>query len=127
MDTVAVFRIRGWRARLRRTRAGTLTLRVLVFVVGLVFVLLGGVLIVLPGPLTIPPVLLGVYIWSTEFFWAERLRDRAAKQGQLAWEAVKQRPVHAAVVTGGGIALAVSAFLLARKYDVVDRVLGAFG
>ena len=109
MDAVAALRVRGWRARLRRTRAGTVTLRVIVFLVGLVF------------------VLLGVYIWSTEFFWAERLRDRAAGQARLAWEAVKLRPVHAVLVTGGGLALAVSAFLLARRYDVVDRVLGAFG
>jgi hypothetical protein len=127
MGAVAALRIRGWRARLRRTRAGTIALRLLVFVTGLLFVLLGGVLIVLPGPLTIPPVLLGVYIWSTEFFWAERLRDRAEEQARQAWEAAKQRPVHAALVTGGGIALAISAVVLVRKYDVVDRVLGAFG
>lgn len=119
--------IRGWRARLRRTRGGTLALRAIVFLTGLVFVLLGGVLIVLPGPLTIPPVLLGLYIWSTEFFWAERLRVRAARQGRLAWEAARARPVHAVAVTGGGIVLAVSAVVLARKYDVLGRVLGAFG
>lgn len=124
---MTALRVRGWRARMRRTRAGTIALRLVVFVTGLLFVLLGGVLIVLPGPLTIPPVLLGVYIWSTEFVWAERWRDRAAAQGRQAWEATRRRPVHAVVVTGGGIAVAVSAVVLARKYDLVDRVLGAFG
>ena len=46
--------------------------RVVVFVAGLLLILLGLVLIVLPGPLTIPPILLGVWLWSLEFEFARR-------------------------------------------------------
>lgn len=51
--------------------------RLVVLVVGLSFVVLGLVLIVLPGPLTIPPMLLGLAILATEFVWARRLLERA--------------------------------------------------
>ena len=96
-------------------------------VLGGLFVALGLALVVLPGPLTIPPVLLGVYIWSTEFAWAERLRERAAASAREAWEAAKRRPVQSALVTGLGVAVAVAAVVLAGRYDVVDRVTGLFG
>ena len=41
--------------------------RVAVFVAGLLLIIIGLVLIVLPGPLTIPPILLGIWLWSREF------------------------------------------------------------
>ena len=37
---------------------------------------------VLPGPLTIPPVLLGLWIWSTEFEWAHRFFAAVQGEGQ---------------------------------------------
>src|SRR3954467_14277365 len=40
-----------------------------VFLAGLAGVALGFALAVRPGPLTIPPVLLGLWVWSTEFEW----------------------------------------------------------
>jgi hypothetical protein len=43
-----------------------------VFLAGLLCIAAGVALSVLPGPLTIPPVLLGLWIWSTEFDWAQR-------------------------------------------------------
>jgi hypothetical protein len=117
----------GWRARVRSTAVGAVLLKVVVFLVGAVFIAIGAVLIVLPGPLTIPPVLLGVYIWSTEFAWAERWRARAAVQARIAWEAARKRPVRSAGVTLGGILLLIGGVVVARRYDVVDRVLGSFG
>jgi hypothetical protein len=117
----------GWRARLRATPAGALVLKSIVLVVGGVFISLGLVLVVLPGPLTIPPVLLGLWIWSTEFAWAERLRVRAAAQGRLAMQAARQRPVHSVVATISGLLLLVAGLWAARRYDIVDRVLGSFG
>lgn len=119
--------VRGWRARVRRTPGGALLLKVGVFLLGAFFVGLGGALIVLPGPLTIPPVLLGVYIWSTEFAWAERLRERAAASAREAWEAARRRPVWSALVTGGGIVLLAVGAVAVERYGVVDRVLEVVG
>ncbi len=56
--------------------------RVGVFVAGLLFVVLGIALAVLPGPLTIPPVLVGLWIWSTEFDWARRFFLTLPPQGR---------------------------------------------
>ena len=119
--------VRGWRARVRRTPGGALLLKVGDFLLGALFVALGGALIVLPGPLTIPPVLLGVYIWSTEFAWAERLRERAAASAREAWEAAKRRPVSSALVTGSGVALLAVGAVAVERYGVVDRVLELVG
>jgi hypothetical protein len=115
------------RARLRRTAAGALLLKVVVLLVGALFVGLGVVLVVLPGPLTIPPVLLGVYIWSTEFGWAERLRVRAADKARDAWAAARRRPVSSAFATGAGLLLVAAALVAVHRYDVVDRVTGSLG
>mgnify|MGYP003296489868 CR=1 FL=1 len=82
--------LRAWRDRVRRTPGGRHLLKLAVFALGAFFVLLGIALVVLPGPLTIPPILLGVYIWSTEFAWADRLRDRAVDSGREAWAAARK-------------------------------------
>jgi hypothetical protein len=116
--------LRSW---LRTTTAGSLFWKLVVFLVGALFIALGVVLIVLPGPLTIPPVLFGLWLWSTEFAWAERLRVRAAVRGRLALEAAKERPVHSAAATFFGVALLVAGVLAMRRYDIVDRLIGSFG
>jgi hypothetical protein len=51
--------------------------RMIVLVVGLSIVGIGLVLIVLPGPWTIPLVLLGLAILASEFVWARLLLQRA--------------------------------------------------
>jgi hypothetical protein len=112
---------------MRATPAGSLLLKAIVLVVGAVFIAVGLVLVVLPGPLTIPPVLLGLWIWSTEFAWAERLRLRVAVHGRVAMEAARRRPVHSVAATFSGIVLLVVAILAFRKYDVVTRLIDAFG
>jgi hypothetical protein len=117
----------GWRARLRRTPGGRMFLQAAVFLTGLFFVLLGLVLVALPGPLTIPPILLGVWIWSSEFAWAERLLERAKKSAQEAWEKARARPVVSALVTGSGlVALGVGLYLVSR-YELLDRARDAVG
>lgn len=111
----------GWRARLRRTPGGAQLLQVMVFVVGLMFIVLGGVLIVAPGPLTIPPMLIGLWIWSTEFAWADRLLERAKVSAREAWENAKEKPVLSAFVTIGGLAMLGVALYLVGRYELVDR------
>jgi hypothetical protein len=117
----------GLRAAMRRTRGGSLLLKAVVFLVGLAFLGLGLALIVLPGPLTIPPMLLGLWIWSTEFTWAERLRARAAVKGRAAWRAARRKPVHTTAVTLGGLALLAAGLVGVRRYDLIDRLMGALG
>ena len=117
----------GWRARLRRTPGGAHLLKVLVFLAGLVCILLGLVLVIAPGPLTIPPILLGVYLWSTEFAWADRLLDRAKDSAREAWSNAKAKPLVSALVTASGlVALGVGVFLVGR-YDLVVRGKDLFG
>ncbi len=118
---------RGWRAGLRRTPGGALLLKGLVFTLGLAFVVLGCVLIVAPGPLTIPPILLGLWIWSTEFAWADRQLDRAKASARVAWADAKRRPVVSGLVTGGGlIGLGVGIWLVA-EYELVARAREVVG
>ena len=117
----------GWRARLRRTPGGALLLKGMVFTVGLAFVVLGCVLVVAPGPLTIPPILLGLWIWSTEFTWADRQLERAKASARVAWADAKRRPLVSGLVTGGGlVGLGVALWLVAR-YELVARAREVLG
>lgn len=117
----------GWRARLRRTPGGAQLLQVLVFLFGLAFILLGIALIALPGPLTIPPILLGLYIWSTEFAWADRLLDRAKASAREAWANAKAQPVISGLVTFGGIAALIFGLYLVSRHDLIDKAREAVG
>ncbi|MCW2679651.1 MAG: hypothetical protein JWM62_1052 [Frankiales bacterium] len=111
----------NWKKALRRTPGGALTVKVIVFVVGLLFILLGLALAALPGPLTIPPILVGLYVWSTEFAWAERLLDRAKRSAHEAWENAKRRPVITGLVTVSGLIAFGIGLWLVGKYDLVAR------
>ena len=113
--------LRSWKSAVRRSPGGASAVKAIVFVSGLLFILLGLALAALPGPLTIPPILLGLYIWSTEFAWADRLLDRAKAAAEDAWESAKRRPVITGLVTFGGlVAFGVGVWLVGR-YDLVAR------
>lgn len=60
--------------------------RMIVLVVGLSIVGLGLVLVILPGPWTIPLVLLGLAILASEFVWARLLLQRAKGYANKAKE-----------------------------------------
>ena len=117
----------AWKVALRRTPGGASAVKAIVFVVGLLFILLGLALAALPGPLTIPPILAGLYVWSTEFAWADRLLERAKRSAREAWENAKRRPVITALVTLSGlVALGVGLYLVAR-YELLDRLKDLVG
>lgn len=99
-------------------------MKVGVFLLGLAFVLLGLALSVLPGPFTIPPVLLGLLIWSLEFAFAQRWVDRARDQAVESWQSAKAHPWRAGLVSGGSIALLVVGLLLAARYGLVEHAKG---
>lgn len=123
----ATTRVGAWREGVRRTPGGAALLKVAVFVVGGVFIGLGLAAAVLPGPLTIPPVLLGLWIWSSEFAWADRLLQRAKDKGVEAWEAAKRKPVAATVTTVGGLVAAGAVVWAVGHFSLVDRARDAVG
>lgn len=76
--------------------------RTIVLVVGITIVLLGLALVVLPGPFTLPLLLLGFAILGTEFAWAARALERT-KAGMAAGGQVAKRAASAAAERGGRI------------------------
>jgi hypothetical protein len=116
---------RRWRDRMRSRRSTRTPYRVAVFVLGLVFVAGGIALAVLPGPLTIPPVLIGLWIWSSEFEFAKRFFDTFKEKADEAWEHAKRHPVSSAVVTVGGLVAAGAAFWAIQHYALIDKVKDA--
>ncbi len=98
-----------------------------VFILGLACIALGIALAVLPGPLTIPPVLLGLWIWSTEFRFAHALFETFKEKAHEAWEAAKRKPVTSAIVTIGGLVGAGVAIWAAQRYELIDRARDAIG
>ena len=95
--------------------------RIVVFVTGLLLIILGLVLIVLPGPLTIPPILLGVWVWSLEFEFARRWLRPMKEKGAAVWDTAKAKPVHTTVVTVLGLIGAGVIIWATFRYDLIDR------
>ena len=117
----------SFRERVHSTPALALAWRIGVFVAGLLFVALGIALTVLPGPLTIPPVLIGLWIWSTEFAWARRFFAAFRRKARDAWQHARQHPVSSAAVTLGGLAAAGAAFWAVGHFQLVDQAKAALG
>lgn len=101
--------------------------RVGVFTAGLLCVALGIALAVLPGPLTIPPVLLGLWVWSTEFAWAQRFFTTFKQKAKDTWAHAKRHPVTSTLITVGGLAAAAAAVWAVGYFDVVERLRNAAG
>src|SRR5207237_326151 len=76
----------GFRDRIKKNPALALAYRIVVGVIGTAIMLLGLVLVPLPGPGWLI-VFLGLGILATEFAWAERLLDfgKAKLKAWIAW------------------------------------------
>jgi hypothetical protein len=83
--------------------------------------------VVLPGPLTIPPILLGLYVWSTEFSWAHRMFESFKAKGREAWAHAKVHPVSSTIITVGGLIAAGVAIWAVTHYDLVAKAKDAVG
>ncbi len=92
-----------------------------VFLLGLAFIGVGIGALVLPGPLTIPPILIGLWIWSTEFGWAQRFFDRWKEKAQDAWEKAKETPKRSAAITIFGLVAAGVTIWVVTKYQLVSK------
>ena len=101
--------------------------RVGVFAAGLLCIALGLALAVLPGPLTIPPMLLGLWIWSTEFRFAERLFESFKRKARDAWAHAKRHPRSSATITIGGLAAAGVAIWAITRFELIGRTQQAIG
>jgi uncharacterized membrane protein YbaN (DUF454 family) len=51
--------------------------KTIVLVIGFTLILLGAALVVLPGPFTMPLIILGLVVLAVEFTWAESLLTKA--------------------------------------------------
>src|SRR3954466_8504219 len=111
----------GWRARVRSKPGVGQAYRVGVFVAGLLCVALGFALAVLPGPLTIPPLLLGLWVWSTEFEWARRFFAVFQRKARDTWAHARKHPVSSIVITVGGLTAAAVAVWAVGHFQFVDR------
>ncbi|MGH3331645.1 MAG: PGPGW domain-containing protein [Nocardioidaceae bacterium] len=111
----------SWRDRIRANPRTKLVWRIAVFLGGLALIALGIALAVLPGPLTIPPVLLGLWVWSTEFEWAHRMLKPIKRKAKDAWAHGKRHPVSTSVITAVGLLGAVAAFWAVYHFHLVDR------
>jgi hypothetical protein len=56
--------------------------KTIVFVIGSTLILTGLLLVVLPGPFTLPLVILGLIVLAIEFAWAERMLVKVKAQGK---------------------------------------------
>jgi len=117
----------GWRARIRANAMMYPVYRVAVFLAGLAFIALGVALAVLPGPLTIPPVLIGLWLWSTEFRFARKLFAGFKVKARDAWAHAKRHPVSSALITVGGLVLAGAAFWAVGHFGLVDKAKDLVG
>ena len=127
VDEPAQVRKGGWRDRVRAQPPFRHAYRVGVFIAGLLCIALGFALAVLPGPLTIPPVLLGLWIWSTEFRFAERFFDSFKRKAGEAWSHAKAHPTSSGAITIGGLAAAGVAMWAVSHYELVAKGKDAIG
>jgi hypothetical protein len=117
----------GWRDRLRSKPGVGHAYRIGVFVVGLFCIVVGFALAVLPGPLTIPPVLLGLWIWSTEFRFARRFFESFKNKGREAWRHARRHPRSSSAITGGGLVAAGAGVWAVTHFNVVNSARDMLG
>ena len=100
----------AYRAVLRKNRALDLTYRMIVAVVGATIIVIGIILLPLPGPGWLI-IFGGLFVLSTEFEWAERLLDYARDKVRAWTEWVKEQSLLVRALIGLGCLLIVAGAL----------------
>jgi uncharacterized protein (TIGR02611 family) len=93
-------RVVDFRQRVRATRTGRLVLQAVIGAVGVAVVVIGIILIPLPGPGWLI-VLAGLAILALEFVWAQRLLDFTRARLQAWWRWLSGQPLVVRLVIGG--------------------------
>jgi hypothetical protein len=107
----AAARTPGWRDRVKSKRGTRYAYQAGVFLVGLLVILAClGLWTFLPAPLAVPPMLIGVWIWSTEFPFADGLLDWLKDKAQAGRDYAKKHPVWFGLMTAGGFLIAAAAY-----------------
>ncbi|NUP01626.1 MAG: TIGR02611 family protein [Nonomuraea sp.] len=115
--------IKGWLDGVRSTRAGALTLKIVVGVVGAVMVVGGLIMVPFPGPGWLV-VFAGLAVLATEFHWAHRVLE-FGKQTLHAWTQWYKRQgwtvrILVLLVTVAAAAVIVYFGLLTLGIDVLE-------
>jgi uncharacterized protein (TIGR02611 family) len=90
----------GLKAWVFRRPGGRVAWRVCVAIAGLVVVIFGIVLLVIPGPGWVV-IFLGLSIWATEFSWARSLLTFARRQVGKWTDWIRHQPRWLGIVIGG--------------------------
>lgn len=56
--------------------------KLIVIVLGFTLIAIGGVLIILPGPFTLPFVIAGLFVLAAEYTWARSLLNKAQESAK---------------------------------------------
>jgi hypothetical protein len=108
-----------WWSWFRENRGRHRLFRVGVFVVGLILVLVGGAMWLVSLLLAVPPVFVGLWVWSREFHWGHRLFRSFLRRAASLWSRVRSRPVRWAVITLGGVGVACAGYWAWLHYGLV--------
>jgi|tagenome__1003787_1003787.scaffolds.fasta_scaffold20859890_1 uncharacterized protein (TIGR02611 family) len=116
--------IRNW---FHATRAGRLVFRLIVGTLGLALVVVGLILVPLPGPGWLI-VLAGFAVWAVEFAWARRLLHRAREllHRWNVWIKKQSWYIRAPILLAALAVVAVVAWLSFQQlfgFDPVERVI----
>ena len=101
----------AWKNRVKAKRGTRYAYQAAVFLLGLLVILAClGLWTTLPAPLAIPPMLIGVWIWSTEFPFAGRLLAWLKDQAQAGRDNAGKHPVKFGLVTAAGLLVAAAGY-----------------
>ncbi|HYO40395.1 MAG TPA: hypothetical protein VER39_12155 [Nocardioidaceae bacterium] len=99
-----------WWTWLRGTRGRHQFLRAGVFVAGLFMMLLGAFMWLFSLLLAVPPLFVGLWVWSREFHWGHRLYRAFLRRAGSLWARIKLRPARWGLLTAAGLAAAVAGY-----------------
>jgi hypothetical protein len=101
----------SWRDRVKSHRGTRYAYLTGVFLLGLLVVIAClGLWTVLPAPLAIPPMLIGVGIWATEFPFADRLLQWLKGRARSGRDYAKRHPVKFGLMAAAGLLIGVAGY-----------------